>query len=167
LAGSEPPLGPGLDRAGRIGAARRLGDREERLVALAQRGHRVLLDLRLAAGPDRGRRVAAEDAAARVVEPHAVLRHRLENNAHTKSIEPAAPVLLAGAEGPQPGRLGLGGEADEILARDLGRVGIDGLLERNDLFLDKPSDLVAEQAQLLREREAGEHRHGGVAPREP
>ena len=58
-------LRAGLDRAGGIGAARRLGDREERLVALAQRGHRVLLDLRLGAGPDRGRRVAAEDAAAR------------------------------------------------------------------------------------------------------
>jgi hypothetical protein len=105
----------------------------KRLVALTQRGHRVLLDLRLATGPDRGRRVAPEDAAARIVEAHAVLRHRLEHDAHAERIEPATPVLLASAEGPQPGRFGLGGEAQEILARDLGRVGINGLLERDDL----------------------------------
>jgi len=96
-----------------------------------------------------------------------VLRHRLEHHAHAERIEPAAAVLLAGAEGPQPRRLGLGGKAHEVLARDLGRVGIDGLLERNDLVLDEPPDLIAEQAQLFREREAGEHRHGDVAPREP
>ena len=37
------------------------------------------------------------------------------------------------------------------------------LLERDDLVLDEPADLLAEQAQLLRQREAGEQRHGGVA----
>jgi len=86
---------------------------------------------------------------------------------HAERIEPAAPVLLARAEGPQPGRLGLGGEAHEVLARDLGRVRIDGLLERDDLVLDEPADLIAEQAQLFREREAGEHRHGGGGSSRP
>ena len=42
-----------------------------------------------------------------------------------------------------------------------------GLLEWNDLILDEPSDLIAEQAQLLREREAGEHRHGGGGSSRP
>ena len=78
-----------------------------------------------------------------------------------------AGAIQTRAEGPQPGRLGLGGEAHEVLARDLGRVGIEGLLERDDLVVDEPSDLIAEQAQLLREGEAGEHRHGGNGSSRP
>src|SRR5262245_25239968 len=54
-------LGPGLDRAGGIGAAGGLGDAEERLQAVANGRDGVLLDLRLAAGPDRRWRLGAED----------------------------------------------------------------------------------------------------------
>src|SRR5262245_39022185 len=70
-------LGPGLDGAGRIGASGRLGDREERLQTISDGRDGVLLDLRLVAGPDRRRRIATEDAAARIVETHPVLRHLL------------------------------------------------------------------------------------------
>ena len=56
----------------------------------------------LRAGPDRRRRIAAEDAAARIVEAHAVLRHLLERHAHREGVEPAAAVLLRRAERPEP-----------------------------------------------------------------
>ena len=41
--------------------------------------------------------IAAEDAAARVVEPHAVLRHLLERHAHAERVEPAARRTPRGA----------------------------------------------------------------------
>jgi hypothetical protein len=92
-----------------------------------------------------------------------VLRHRLQHHAHAERIEPAPAVLLGRREGPQAGGLGLGREAQEILARNLGRVRIDGLLERDDLVGDESPDLIAEQAQLLRNGEAREHGHGCAA----
>src|SRR4029434_311042 len=59
------PLGAALNRAGRIRAAERLVNGEERPPALADRGHRVLFDLRLGPRPDRRRRIATEHAATR------------------------------------------------------------------------------------------------------
>src|SRR5262245_21273587 len=90
-------LGARLDRAGRVGAAGGLGDREERLEPVADGRHGVLLDLLRVAGPDRGGRIAAEDAAARIVETHPVLRHLLERDAHRERVEAAAAVFLGGA----------------------------------------------------------------------
>src|SRR5213076_3019408 len=89
-------LAPALDRAGRIGAAARLGDREEGVIPLAQRRHGVALDLVRRAAPDHGRRVAPEDAAPGVVEAHAVLRHLLEEHAHGEGAETAAPEEYGG-----------------------------------------------------------------------
>ncbi len=89
-----------------------------------------------------------------------MLRHRLQDHAHAEGIEPAAAVLLGSRQRPQSGRLGLGGEAQEVLAGDLGRVRVEGLLEGDDLLLHESADLLAQQAQLLRKREAREHGHG-------
>src|SRR5205807_5276635 len=50
-------LGAGLDRAPRVRSAARLGDGNERLVAVLNRRHRVFFDLVLAAEKDRVRRV--------------------------------------------------------------------------------------------------------------
>src|SRR5206468_1534651 len=86
-----------LDRARRIGAAARLGDSEEGVEAVPQRGHGVLLDLLPGASVDHGRRVAAEDAAARIVEPHALLRHLREDHAHAEAVDPPTAVLLRAA----------------------------------------------------------------------
>ena len=154
------PLGARLDGAGRVGAARRLGDGEERPPALAHRRLRVLLDLLLGARPDRRWRVAAEHAAAHVVESHPVLRHLLQHDRHAERVEPAAAVLFGRAQRPQAGRLRPGGQPLVVLLGKAGRVGIEPLLERNDLLADEATDLLAQHAQLVRQREAGKHRHG-------
>src|SRR5205085_1582603 len=103
-----------LDGARGIGAAGGLRDGEEGLGALAHRGDRVLFYLGLAARPDGRRRHPAEDAAAGVVEAHAVLGHLLERYAHAESVEPTAAVFFLGAEGPEARRLRLGGQAREV-----------------------------------------------------
>src|SRR5499425_2220458 len=153
-------LGTGLDRPRGIGAARRLGDAEEGLVPVAHGGNGVLFDLRLAPRPDGGRRHAAEDAATGIVEAHAVLRHLLQRHAHAERVEPAAAVLLLGAQRPKARRLGLGGEARKILIGDVGSVGVERALERDDLVLDEASDLLAEQLELVGQRESLERGHG-------
>src|SRR2546426_2768381 len=80
-------LGARLDRAGRVGSPRGLRDGKERLQAIADGRHRVLGDLLLAPRPDRGGRVAPEDAAARIVETHPVLRLFFERDAHGARVE--------------------------------------------------------------------------------
>src|SRR5262249_2246211 len=152
-------LGARLDRASRVRAAGRLGDGEEGPPALANGRDRVLLDLLLGTGPDGRRRVAAEDPAARTVETHAVLRHLLEHDAHAERVETAAAVFLGRAQRPEPGRLRLARHALEVLVGNAGRVGIEPLLERNDLLADEPSNLLPEPAQLVRHRESGKQRH--------
>src|SRR5262245_35915886 len=149
-------LGPGLDRAGGIGAAGGLGDAEERLQAVANGRDGVLLDLRLAAGPDRRWRIAAEDAAAWVVETHPVLRHLLEGHAHREGVEAAAAVLLGGAQRPQARSFRLGRNAPAIVIGQLRRVGVDALLDGNDLVAHDSTDLLAQRQELVRQPEAGE-----------
>src|SRR5499425_1995293 len=92
-----PLLRTGLDRPRGIGAARGLGDAEEGLVPVAHGGDGVLLDLCLAPRPDGRRGHAAEDAAAGIVEAHAVLRHLLQRHTHAECVEPTSAVLLLGA----------------------------------------------------------------------
>src|SRR5262245_33330922 len=148
-------LGARLDRAGRVGAAGRLGDGEERLEAVADGRHRVFLDLLRVAGPDRGGRIAAEDAAARIVEAHPVLRHLLERDAHRERVEAAAAVFLGGAQRPEARGLGLGRDPLVILLWKLGRVGVDPLLDGNDLVAYDPTNLLAQGGELVGQREPG------------
>src|SRR5205823_5937398 len=161
-------LGARLDGAGRIGAARRLGDGEERPPALADRRLGVLLDLLLGPRPDRRRRIAAEHTAADVVEAHAVLRHLLVEHAHAERVESPAAVLFRRRERPETRRLGLGRQTLPVLLGQARRVGIEPLLERDDLLADEAADLLADQPQLVGQREAREGRHllrlvGGLA----
>src|SRR4029079_1368506 len=81
------PLGTRADRAPGVGPARGLGDRDERLVALADRRHRVLLDLLARAAEDDVRRVEAERAARRDVRPHLALRRLLRHEALAEQVE--------------------------------------------------------------------------------
>src|SRR5438132_3898997 len=148
-----------LDRAGGIGAAARLGDREEGVIPLAQRRRRVARDLRLRPAPDHGRWVAPEDATPGVVEAHAVLGHFLEEHAHGEGAEAAAAWLLGRAETPEPGRLGLAHEPAVILVGQLGRVGIDALLDGNDLVADEAPHLLAQGHELFGEPVAVERGH--------
>src|SRR5439155_17427238 len=148
-----------LDRAGGVGASARLGDREEGVIPLPQRRHRVASDLRLRPAPDHGWWVAPEDAAAGVVEAHAVLGHRLEQHAYGEGAEAAAAVLLGRAETPKPGRLGLGHEPAIVLLGQLRRVGVDPLLDGNDLVADEALDLLAQGHELVGEPVAAECGH--------
>src|SRR3954454_11072009 len=58
-------LGAGLDRAARVGAAARLGDRHEGFVSVLYRRHRILFDLVLAAEENRVGRVVAKGMTGR------------------------------------------------------------------------------------------------------
>ena len=154
------------DGIGGVGAAARLGDGEERAKPVAQRGHRVLLDLLARAAVDDRRGIAAEHAAARVVEAHPVLRHLLEQDRHAEGVEPAAAILLGRTEAPEARGLGLGGEAPIVLLGDLGGVGIDALLDREQLVADDAPDLLAKRDELGRQRVPGERGHRATL-REP
>src|SRR5262249_55071558 len=59
----------------RIGAARRLGDREEGVPGIPDRATRVLFFLLGCARPDDWRRGAAEDSGARIIKAHPMLSH--------------------------------------------------------------------------------------------
>src|SRR5262249_35701812 len=100
--------------------------------------------------------IAAEDAAARVVETHPVLRHLLEGHAHREGIEAAAAVLLGGAQRPQARGFRLGRNALAIVIGQLRRVGVDTLLDGNDLVAHDSTDLLAQRQELVRHPEAGE-----------
>src|SRR5205814_3699843 len=136
-----------LDGAGRIGATRRLGDREERPPALPDRRLGVLLDLRLRPRPDRRRRIAAEHAAADVVETHAMLRHLLVEHAHAERVEPAAAVFFRRRERPEACGLRLGRQTLPVLLGQARRVGIQALLEGDDLLANEAANLLAHDAQ--------------------
>src|SRR5262249_49623987 len=107
------------------------------------------------ASPDRWGRIAAEDAAARIVETHPVLRHLLERDAHRERVEAAAAVFLRGAERPEARGLGLGRDPLVILLGKLGRVGVDLLLEGNDLVAYDPTNLLAQSGELVGQLEPG------------
>ena len=89
-----------------------------------------------------------------------MLRHLLEHDRHAERVEPTAAVLLRRAERPQAGRPGPGGQALVVLVGKARRVGIERLLERDDLLANEAPHLLAQQAQLVRQREAGKRRHG-------
>jgi len=72
-----------------------------------------------------------------------VLRHLLERHAHRERVEAAAPVLLGGAQRPEPCGLRLGRDLLVVVVRKLRRVGINPLLDRDDLVADDPSELLA------------------------
>src|SRR5262245_32649075 len=148
-------LCPGLDGAGGIGAARGLGDAEERLQAVSDGRDGVLLDLCFGAGPDRRRWIAAKDAVARIVETHSVLRHLLERHAHRERVEAAAAVLLGGAQRPEARGLRLGRNAPVVVLGQLRRVGVDALLDGDHLVADDATDLLAQRRELVRQPEAG------------
>ena len=108
-----------LDGAGGIGAARRLGDGEERPPSLAHRGHRVLLDLRLASPPrspaaDSGRRRRSPGCRA----PCGAATSPPGPRDMLKVSSPPPPYFSGRAERPQPGRLGLGRQPLEVLVGD-------------------------------------------------
>src|SRR5262249_47620531 len=84
----------------------------------------------------------------------------LQRHAHAERVEPAAAVLLLGAQRPEARRLGLGGEAREILVGDVGSVGGERALERNDLVLNEAPGLLAEKLELVGQRESLERGHG-------
>src|SRR5262249_38699663 len=89
-----------------------------------------------------------------------MLRHLLQRHAHAERVEPAAAVLLLGAQRPEARRLGLGGETREILVGDVGSVRVERALERDDLVLNEAPDLLAEQLELIGQRESLERGHG-------
>src|SRR5205814_5224441 len=57
----------------------------------------------------------------------------------------------------QPSGLGLGRQTLPVLLGKTRGVGVEALLERDDLFADEATDLLAQDAQLVGQREAGEH----------
>ena len=89
-----------------------------------------------------------------------MLRHLLQDDAHAEGVEPAAAVLFRDAEGPEARLFRLAREADEVFAGNLRSVRIEALLEGDDLLLDEATDLLADGAQLIGQREAREHGHG-------
>jgi hypothetical protein len=89
-----------------------------------------------------------------------MLGHLLQHHAHAEGVEATTAVLLGGAERPQSGRLRLGGEAGPVVLRQSGRVGVERLLERDDLVTDEAADLLADCPYLVGQREAGKRRHG-------
>src|ERR1035437_6847048 len=89
-----------LDRAGRIGTARRFRDREEGVPGILDRAAGVGALLFFAARVDHRWRGAPEDPASGVVEAHAMLRHFLGQHAHVESAQAAAAVLARRAHAP-------------------------------------------------------------------
>jgi hypothetical protein len=84
-----------------------------------------------------------------------VLGHLLDDDGHRERVEPAAPPLLGGPEGPHAGRLGLGRQPLKVLGGDVGGVRVDALLDRDDLVADEAPHLFAQEVELVGQLEAG------------
>src|SRR5204863_9179559 len=78
-------------------------------------------------------------------------------DAHAEGVETAATVLLRRRQRPETGGLRLGRQTFPVLFGEARGVGIEALLERDDLLADEATDLFAQDAQLVGQREAGEH----------
>ena len=93
-----------------------------------------------------------------------MLRHLLERHAHPERVEPAAAVLLAGAQRPETSRLRHIGQSLVVVVGEVLGVGIHPLLGGDDLFLHEAADLLGEHPQFVGKGKAGEGRHR-TAPR--
>src|ERR1019366_7958248 len=143
-----------LDRAGRIGTARRFRDREEGVPGILDRAAGVGALLFFAARVDHRWRGAPEDPASGVVEAHAMLRHFLGQHAHVESAQAAAAVLARRAHAPHPRGLHLARDRPEFILGNLGRVGIDPRFDRDNFLADYLSHLVAKRPQFRRQYES-------------
>src|SRR5208282_4605268 len=143
-----------LDRARRIGTARRFRDREEGVPGILDRAGGISALLFLAARVDHRRRGAPEDPASRVVQSHAMLRHFLGQHAHVESAQAAAAVLARRAHAPHACGLHLVRDRPVFVLGNFGRVGIDPRFDRDNLLADYLSHLVAKRAQFRRQYES-------------
>src|SRR2546422_832811 len=107
----------------------------------------------------------AAPPAADVAAPQAMLRHLLGDPRHPDRLHPAAAVVLRRGEGPEARGPGLLRQTLEVLVGNARRVGIEPMLERDDLLADEAPNLLADEPQLVGQREAGEGRHGGTPSR--
>ena len=74
-----------------------------------------------------------------------MLRHLFVDDAHAERVEPAAAVLLGRGQRPEPGGLRLLRQALEVGIGNARRVGIEALLERDDLLADEAANLLADE----------------------
>ena len=143
-----------LDRAGWIGAARRLGDCEERMPRILDRAAGVSALLLLGARVDHRRRRAPEHPASGVVESHAMLRHLFHQHAHVESAEAAAAVLTRRTHAPQPSGLILARDTPVVVLGNFGGVGIASRFDRNNFLADYFPHLVAQRPDFRRQYES-------------
>src|ERR1017187_793367 len=143
-----------LDRTGRIGTARRFRDREEGVPGILDRAASVCALLFVAARVDHRRGGAPENAASRVVESHAMLRHFLGQPAHVESAQATAAVLARRAHAPHPRGLHLARDRPVFIHGNLGPVGIDPRFDRDNFLADYLSHLVAKRAEFRRQYES-------------
>ncbi len=135
-------LGPGLDGARRVAAARRFGQSEERLLLAAQRRIEIAHLLVFIGLEDLGEACAAERAVAGHVEPGSMLGHLDRQQDAGDDIDVGTAELLGDVDAEQAHRLGLLDKARVIGGVEFGRIGVELGLERDDLLPDIAADLV-------------------------
>ena len=134
-----------------VGAAGRLGDRHEALLAAKDAGHAVLLALRLGPEPDHRGRVDAEGTAGWHVGPHAALGGLLGHDDLAEEAKAAAAIFLGRGHAPEPGGLRLLAERLELVGwKGVAVVGL-ALFDRTHLLHHEATDRVAQHGEVFGE----------------
>ena len=141
--------GAGLDRAGRVGAARGLGQAEECLLLAAQHRKEEALFLVVIGLEHLGQARAAEYVVAGGIEAGPVLRHLdgeqgARHDIHVRATEFGRDVEAVEAHLRHPARKAL-----VVLRGQAVGIGVEAVLQRHDLLADEPAHLVHDQFLLV------------------